>query len=64
MDKPPHFEFYNHKATNVFYWIEAEGIKVDPKLFEEHFGLETDKTYTQFKPKNDNNKTFKLIWRN
>jgi hypothetical protein len=48
MDKPPHFEFYNHKATNVFYWIEAEGIKVDPKLFEEHFGLETDKTYTQF----------------
>jgi hypothetical protein len=48
MDKPPHFEFYNHKATNVFYWIEAEGIKVNPKLFEEHFGLETDKTYTQF----------------
>jgi len=48
MDKPPHFEFYNNKATNVFYWIEANGLKVDPKLFEEYFGVERDWTYSQF----------------
>ena len=48
MEKPPHFEFYNNKATNVFYWIEANGLKVDPKLFEEHFGVERDWTYSQF----------------
>ena len=48
MDKPQHFEFYNNRATNVFYWIEANGLKVDPKLFEEHFGVERDWTYSQF----------------
>ena len=48
MEKPQHFEFYNSKATNVFYWIEQEGLKVDPKLFEEHFGVERDWTYSQF----------------
>jgi hypothetical protein len=48
LPKPQHFEFYNNRATNVFYWIEAEGLKVDPKLFEEHFGVERDWTYSQF----------------
>ena len=48
MEKPPHFEFYNNKATNVFYWIESNGLKVDPTLFEEHFGVEKDWTYSQF----------------
>ena len=48
MEKPQHFEFYNNKATNVFYWIEQEGLKVDPKLFGEHFGVERDWTYSQF----------------
>jgi hypothetical protein len=48
MEKPQHFEFYNNKATNVFYWIEANGLKVDPKLFGEHFGVERDWTYSQF----------------
>ena len=48
MEKPQHFEFYNNKATNVFYWIESNGLKVDPKLFEEHFGVERDWTYSQF----------------
>ena len=48
MDKPQHFEFYNNKATNVFYWIESMGLKVDPKLFKEHFGEERDWTYSQF----------------
>jgi hypothetical protein len=32
----------------VFYWIESMGLKVDPKLFEEHFGVERDWTYSQF----------------
>jgi hypothetical protein len=36
MDKPQHFEFYNNKATNVFYWIESTGLKVDPKLAEHY----------------------------
>jgi len=48
MEKPLHFEFYNNRATNVFYWIESEGLKVDPKLFEKHFGVERDWTYSQF----------------
>ena len=51
MEKPQHFEFYNNKATNVFYWIEQEGIKVDPKLFEQHFGVSPtpwNHVYTQF----------------
>jgi hypothetical protein len=48
MDKPKHFDFYNNKATHVFYWIEAMGLKVDPKLFEEHFGVEREWTYSQF----------------
>jgi hypothetical protein len=48
MKKPPHFEFYNNRASHVFYWIEAMGLKVDPKLFEEHFGVERDWTYSQF----------------
>ena len=48
MEKPQHFEFYNNKATNVFYWIESNGLKVDPKLFEEHFGVEKEWTYSQF----------------
>jgi len=48
MEKPPHFEFYNNRATNVFYWIESEGLKVDPKLFEQHFEQERDWTYSQF----------------
>jgi hypothetical protein len=48
LEKPLYFEFYNNKATSVFWWIEQEGIKVDPILFKEHFGIETDKTFTQF----------------
>jgi hypothetical protein len=48
MEKPPHFEFYNNRASHVFYWIEAMGLKVDPKLFEEHFGVERNWTYSQF----------------
>jgi hypothetical protein len=48
MEKPQHFEFYNNRASHVFYWIEAMGLKVDPKLFEEHFGVERDWTYSQF----------------
>jgi len=48
LPKPTHFEFYNNRATNVFYWIEQEGLKVDSKLFEEHFGVERDWTYSQF----------------
>ena len=48
MEKPQHFEFYNNKATNVFYWIESNGLRVDPKLFEKHFGVERDWTYSQF----------------
>ena len=48
LPKPQHFEFYNNRATNVFYWIEQEGLKVDSKLFEEHFGVERDWTYSQF----------------
>ena len=48
LEKPQYFEFYNNKATSVFWWIEQEGIKVDPILFKEHFGIETDKTFTQF----------------
>lgn len=48
MDKPLHFDFYNNRATNVFYWIESMGLRVDPKLFEEHFGVERDWTYSQF----------------
>ncbi len=51
MEKPPHFEFYNNKATNVFYWIEQEGIKVDPELFEKHFKANPtpwDHVYTCF----------------
>ena len=46
----------------MFYWIEAMGLKVDPKLFEEHFGVEKEWTYSQFNLKNDYNKTFKLVW--
>ena len=48
MDKPGHFDFYNNNATNVFYWIESMGLKVDPNLFEEYFGVERDWTYSQF----------------
>jgi hypothetical protein len=48
INKPQHFEFYNNKATNVFYWIEANGLKVNPKLFEEYFGVEKEWTYSQF----------------
>ena len=48
MEKPQHFKFYNNRASHVFYWIEAMGLKVDPKLFEEHFGVERDWTYSQF----------------
>ena len=51
MEKPPHFEFYNNKATNVFYWIEQEGIKVNPELFEQHFKANVtpwDHVYTCF----------------
>ena len=48
MDKPQHFDFYNNSATNVFYWIESMGLRVDPKLFEEYFGVERDWTYSQF----------------
>ena len=48
MEKPPHFEFYNNRASHVFYWIELMGLKVDPKLFEEHFGVERNWTYSQF----------------
>ena len=51
MEKPQHFEFYNNKATNVFYWIEQEGIKVNPELFEQHFGVNPtplNHVYTQF----------------
>tara|TARA_R110000782_G_scaffold186107_1_gene276194 strand:- start:280 stop:1527 length:1248 start_codon:yes stop_codon:yes gene_type:complete len=46
--KPQHFDFYNSKATNVFYWIEANGLKVNPKLFGEYFGVEKEWTYSQF----------------
>ncbi len=48
MDKPEHFDFYNNRATSVFYWIESMGLKVDSKLFEEHFGVERNWTYSQF----------------
>lgn len=48
LEKPPHFEFYNNRAINVFWWVEAEGLKVDPKLFEEYFGVKHDWTYSQF----------------
>ena len=48
LEKPQYFDFYNNKATLVFWWIEQEGIKVDPVLFKEHFGIEVDKTFTQF----------------
>ena len=48
LEKPSYFEFYKNKATSAFWWIEQEGIKVDPILFKEHFGIETDKTFTQF----------------
>jgi hypothetical protein len=48
LEKPQYFNFYNNKVTLVFWWIEQEGIKVDPVLFKEHFGIEVDKTYTQF----------------
>ena len=48
MDKPKHFDFYNNKATNVFWWIEQEGIKVNPIKFEEHFGVDCNRTFTQF----------------
>jgi hypothetical protein len=48
LEKPQYFNFYNNKVTLVFWWIEQEGIKVDPVLFKGHFGIEVDKTYTQF----------------
>jgi hypothetical protein len=48
MEKPQHFEFYNNRATHVFYWIEANGLKVDPKLFEKYFEQERSWTYSQF----------------
>ena len=48
MDKPQHFDFYNSKATNVFYWVESNGLKVNPKLFEKYFGVEKEWTYSQF----------------
>jgi len=48
LEKPQYFEFYNNKATLVFWWVEQEGIKVNPVLFKEHFGIEVDKTFTQF----------------
>ena len=51
MEKPLHFEFYNTKATNVFYWIEQEGIKVDPELFKKYFKANVtpwDHVYTCF----------------
>lgn len=48
INKPQHFEFYNNKATNVFYWIESNGLKVNPKLFEKYFGVEKEWTYSQF----------------
>jgi len=48
LEKPQYFNFYNNKVTLVFWWVEQEGIKVDPVLFKEHFGIEVDKTYTQF----------------
>ena len=48
MDKPQHFNFYNNKATNVFWWIEQEGIKTNPLKFEEHFGVAHECAYTQF----------------
>jgi hypothetical protein len=48
LEKPQYFNFYNNKVTLVFWWVEQEGIKVDPVLFKEYFGIEVDKTYTQF----------------
>ena len=48
MEKPPYFEFYNTHATRVFWWIEQEGITINPELFEEHFGVKLEKAYTQF----------------
>lgn len=48
LPKPAWFDFYNNKATHVFWWIEQEGIKTNPDLFDKYFGVETDKTYTQF----------------
>lgn len=49
MDKPEYFEFYNGVATNVFWWVEQEGIEVDKERFKHYFD-KTIKTraYTQF----------------
>lgn len=48
MEKPPYFYFYNTQATRAFWWIEQEGIKLNPELFEEHFGAKLERAYTQF----------------
>lgn len=48
LEKPRYFDFYNTRATRVFWWIEQEGIKTNPELFEEYFGVKLDKAYTQF----------------
>ena len=48
MEKPPYFDFYNTQATRAFWWIEQEGIKLNPELFEEHFGTKLERAYTQF----------------
>ena len=36
---PNHFEFFNTKATNCFYWIEKNGLRIDKKLLKKNFEL-------------------------
>jgi hypothetical protein len=43
-------EFYNHKATWVFYGIEQSGLFVDNSVYNQHFNqdIQTDVVYTQY----------------
>ena len=48
IDKPVN-EFYNHKASWMFYGIEQAGITVEPTLFNQYFDQDTEGVvYTQY----------------
>jgi len=45
---PLHFNFYNNYATLAFFGIEKNGIKTNPKLYEQFFNQKTDRAFTRY----------------
>jgi len=41
-EEPKSFNFFNSSATNCFYWVEKEGIRVNKELLKQKFELNED----------------------